>query len=228
MIRFSNVHGEVFVDDRRKDDRVMARDGLALDPGGPLRRADLVTIAGDVSWLRRVLRTPDRIVAHLAGSDQIDPAIVRLGVNSIPFACPAATQIARALDGGQPLIWIRSVLGTAGASVAVAALAEAGADSLTYFQLTGPAGVIADDGMRYPCYGVFEALASLRGAPLRACTVSRPDEVAALADGKLLLLANMMPTPKTVQLATALSEQIEFGPYEVKLLKRDNSGAWTA
>jgi hypothetical protein len=34
MIRFSNVHGNVFIDDRRRDDRVMARDGLALDPGG--------------------------------------------------------------------------------------------------------------------------------------------------------------------------------------------------
>src|ERR1700759_5673002 len=62
-------------------------------------------------------------------------------------------------------------------AASLAALAEAGADSLTYFELTGPAGVIADDGMRYPCYDVFEALAPLRGAPLRACTVSRPDEV---------------------------------------------------
>ena len=34
MIRFTNVRGDVLVDDRRTDDRIMARDGLALDPGG--------------------------------------------------------------------------------------------------------------------------------------------------------------------------------------------------
>jgi hypothetical protein len=34
MIRFTNVHGDVLVDDRKKDDRVMAHDGLALDPSG--------------------------------------------------------------------------------------------------------------------------------------------------------------------------------------------------
>lgn len=34
MIRFIAVRGEVLVDDRKRDDRVMARDGLALDPAG--------------------------------------------------------------------------------------------------------------------------------------------------------------------------------------------------
>jgi len=34
MIRFQNVRGDVFVDDRRIDDRVMARDGLVLKPMG--------------------------------------------------------------------------------------------------------------------------------------------------------------------------------------------------
>lgn len=34
MIRFTNVRGDVLVDDRRTDDRVMARDGLALNPAG--------------------------------------------------------------------------------------------------------------------------------------------------------------------------------------------------
>jgi len=34
MIRFVNVQGDVLVDDRRKDDRFMAHDGLMLDPMG--------------------------------------------------------------------------------------------------------------------------------------------------------------------------------------------------
>jgi hypothetical protein len=48
MIRFSNVRGDVFVDDRRKDDRVMAYDGLALDPGGDYLVATTQVSSADV------------------------------------------------------------------------------------------------------------------------------------------------------------------------------------
>jgi hypothetical protein len=34
VIRFTNVHGDVLVDDRKKDDRRMAHDGLTLDSTG--------------------------------------------------------------------------------------------------------------------------------------------------------------------------------------------------
>ena len=49
MIRFSNVHGDVFIDDRRRDDRLMARDGLALDPGGDYLVATTQTSSAAVS-----------------------------------------------------------------------------------------------------------------------------------------------------------------------------------
>jgi hypothetical protein len=48
MIRFSNVRGDVFVDDRRKDDRVMAYDGLALDAGGDYLVATTQTSSAQV------------------------------------------------------------------------------------------------------------------------------------------------------------------------------------
>jgi hypothetical protein len=48
MIRFQNVRGEVLVDDRRTDDRIMARDGLALGPGGDYLIATTQSSSTDV------------------------------------------------------------------------------------------------------------------------------------------------------------------------------------
>ena len=56
MIRFSNVQGDVFIDDRRKDDRLMARDGLALDPGGDYLVATTQTSSTDILAYGRTIR----------------------------------------------------------------------------------------------------------------------------------------------------------------------------
>ena len=56
MIRFSNVRGDVFVDDRRKDDRLMARDGLALDPGGDYLVATTQSSSTDIQAYGRTIR----------------------------------------------------------------------------------------------------------------------------------------------------------------------------
>ncbi|HWJ00641.1 MAG TPA: hypothetical protein VNU96_16630 [Burkholderiales bacterium] len=56
MIRFSNVQGDVFVDDRRRDDRLMARDGLALDPGGDYLVATTQNSSADVEAYGRTIR----------------------------------------------------------------------------------------------------------------------------------------------------------------------------
>jgi hypothetical protein len=56
MIRFSNVHGEVFIDDRWRDDRLMARDGLALDPGGDYLVATTQSSSADVQAYGRMIR----------------------------------------------------------------------------------------------------------------------------------------------------------------------------
>jgi D-apionolactonase len=113
-------------------------------------------------------------------------------------------------------------------AASIAALAGAGADSLTYFELVGPAGVIGDQNLRYPSFKVFEALTPLRGESLIACIVSQPEEVAALAIPNYLLLANLTPTPKAVQTAVGAPEPLQLKPYDVMLLKRDGSSAWTA
>src|SRR5580765_8284103 len=56
MIRFSNVHGEVFIDDRWRDDRLMARDGLALDPGGDYLVATTQSSSADVQAYGRTIQ----------------------------------------------------------------------------------------------------------------------------------------------------------------------------
>ena len=56
MIRFSNVRGDVFVDDRRKDDRVMAYDGLALDPRGDYLVATTQASSADVQAYGKTFR----------------------------------------------------------------------------------------------------------------------------------------------------------------------------
>jgi hypothetical protein len=102
----------------------------ALGPAGRLRRAGLLEVVGDGIWLRRPLRVPDRVSAQLAGADDLDPAVAAAVVDALPFGHPVAAELARAVAAGQPLIWLRTVLGTAGPSVAVAAFAEVGLGAL--------------------------------------------------------------------------------------------------
>ncbi|HJY76151.1 MAG TPA: hypothetical protein VKE95_05930 [Burkholderiales bacterium] len=56
MIRFSNVYGDVFIDDRKRDDRLMARDGLALDPGGDYLVATTQSSTADIQAYGRTIR----------------------------------------------------------------------------------------------------------------------------------------------------------------------------
>jgi hypothetical protein len=55
MIRFTNVHGYVLVDDRKKDDRITARDGLALDPMGDYLVATTQTSSADVHAYGKII-----------------------------------------------------------------------------------------------------------------------------------------------------------------------------
>jgi hypothetical protein len=56
MIRFNNVRGDVLVDDRRADDRIMARDGLTLKPDGDYLIATTQTSSADVQAAGKITR----------------------------------------------------------------------------------------------------------------------------------------------------------------------------
>jgi D-apionolactonase len=77
----------------------------------------------------------------------------------------------------------------------IAGLAPTGVASLTYFELSGPAGVI--DGTPFPVFHVFEVLKAVRGEPLLECRVTRNEEVAALATQDRLLVANLTARSQT-------------------------------
>jgi len=72
----------------------------------------------------------------------------------------------------------------------VAGTEEARLDTLTLGALTGPLGIIGDDGPR-PIFDTIEALAGIAGLSRRACRTSAPDIVAAICAGDTLLLANL-------------------------------------
>lgn len=101
-----------------------ARSRLAA--GSPLVDAGLLLIEdADRPMLTRSLRVPDRVTAHLLGSDAVDPVVGALAYQPEPSAPDTAVTLARWLRGpGSHLAYVRERPGASGASLAVAALAQ--------------------------------------------------------------------------------------------------------
>ncbi|WP_343517600.1 hypothetical protein [Sphingomonas sp.] len=97
-----------------------------------------------------------------------------------------------------------------------AATGEADLDTLTLGTLTGPLGAIGDAGPR-PVFEAIRQLAALAGRPRHACTVSRPDEVAALGAEDCLLLANLTDRPCPIEVAGRTFTLEEFAIARVAL-----------
>jgi D-apionolactonase len=104
-----------------------------------------------------------------------------------------------------------SLLGAAWTLASAKSLAEAGTDSVTYFETTGWRGVVETEtgspvpesfpsrpGAVFPLYHVLADLGEGKGAEVLASRSSRPLAVASLAlrrgDGLVVLLANLTPT----------------------------------
>ncbi|MFD5825221.1 ATP-binding protein [Lentzea sp. NPDC060358] len=103
-----------------------------LDPGSPLLRCGLVTVEDpERPLLSRSLRVPDRVAAHLLGDDRPDPLLtdfVTLPGN--PVRMPGDDRLARGIDRGVRLVYLREHPGGGAAELAVAALARAGFPAL--------------------------------------------------------------------------------------------------
>jgi hypothetical protein len=80
----------------------------------------------DRPFLTRPLRVADRVTAHLLGDDQPDAAIADLLVESVPAPIGDVDMLARAIDGGIPLVYLRERSGSSGRSLAAAALGRLG------------------------------------------------------------------------------------------------------
>jgi hypothetical protein len=121
-----------------------------------------------------------------------------------------------------------SLFGAAWTVGSVKYLAEAGADSLTYYETTGWRGVVeletgsgsnsfpSAPGEPFPLYHVLAQVCAWRGADLLMCTSTEPLSVTALAvrqNGKTsLLVANLEAVAKTVRLD---ARTIDLQPFEV-------------
>ena len=98
--------------------------GVRLGPGSVLQRYGLIDMpASERPLLRRAVRGPDRVAAHLRGDARLSglTAAMLLAAHVVPS--PEAELAARSLAAGSGFVWVRSPLGHAGTSVAVTALA---------------------------------------------------------------------------------------------------------
>ncbi len=108
-----------------------APSGHARLQHGPLVRSGLVTVEEpDRPFPGRPLRVPDRVVRHLLGDDEPDPAVagVLAALPDVPWGDPA--QLARALGAGVTLAYLREPATGSGRVLAAGALRVAGLDTL--------------------------------------------------------------------------------------------------
>ena len=121
----------------------------------------------------------------------------------------------------------RTQFGAAWTLASIKHLAEAGADSLTYYETTGPFGVM-DQGEVFPLYHVLKAIGEMKGAKVLECTSSDglAFEALALKKGKHLrvLVACLKdePVEVTVRGLPDGARVVQLGAYEVVTL--DYSG----
>jgi hypothetical protein len=99
---------------------------IRLGPPGALQRHQLIDISGAEPWVHRDVRVPDPVAAVLAGASAADPSIARLRTVAVPLDLPGRDVLARAIEQGEPLVWVRSVQGAAGLSLAAGAFAAVG------------------------------------------------------------------------------------------------------
>lgn len=98
-----------------------------LTPGGPLVEHSLIVVDDvDRPFLTRTLRVPDRVAAHLLGSDHPDPALGDVLVEPMGHRGPQAHRLATAFVHGERLCYVRESVGDAGVAMAIAALQLAG------------------------------------------------------------------------------------------------------
>lgn len=144
--RFERLYGYLHDDVSRRRASV----GLALElcdprtrPGMSPRRSRLGPLAPlvargllmvedpDRPFLTRSLRVPDRVAAHLLGDDTPDPMVDGLLAEAVEVPGDEADAMARALEAGVRLCYLRERTGASGFSLARSALGRVGRRTLT-------------------------------------------------------------------------------------------------
>jgi ATPase family associated with various cellular activities (AAA) len=143
-VRFERLYGYLHDDvSRRRASIGLALELTGLDPlaAGARRRlaANGALVAGglviveepDRPMLTRSMRVPDRVAAHVLGDDRLEAALAPL-VNDEPILpTDGPSPLANGLAHGVELAYVREQMGSAAASICVAAFARLGRRSLT-------------------------------------------------------------------------------------------------
>ena len=118
---------------------------VRLGPRGTLQRHRLVDVVGADPWVLREVRVPDPVAAVLAGAPAADPAVARLRTVAVPLDLPGRDELARGIEHGEPLVWVRSVQGAAGLSLAAGGFAAVGVTPLAIDLRLHPADASVSD-----------------------------------------------------------------------------------
>jgi hypothetical protein len=205
----------LFTEVNRTRPEVDAVDGVAFALNATVHAID------DTS----VMETPGvhgetvRSAGAFSGGLPIHVGPVTFNQRANPFATgaepePDPEELPPQVDARQP-----SLLGAAWTLTSAKSLAEAGADSVTYFETTGWRGVLETEtgspmpehfpsqpGAVFPLYHVLADLGEAKGAEVVATTSSRPLAVASLAlrrgEALTVLVANLTPMEERCVLAS--------------------------
>ncbi|WP_372729291.1 ATP-binding protein [Nocardioides sp.] len=116
-----------------------------LGPDGLLRRHRLLELSEPEPWLARQLSVPEPVASVLAGGIPTDPAVDRLRIPLVPLSVAGSETIARGMERGVPLIWVRSAAGMSGTAMAAGAFEQLGLSCLAIDLRRHPAGDGLDD-----------------------------------------------------------------------------------
>jgi hypothetical protein len=150
---------------------------------GALRSGALLLIEDeDRPFLGRDLRVPDRVTAHLLGDDTPDPSIAALMMPADELAVGDGGPLAGTVRAGRGPGYVRERIGTAGRSLAAAAIAYAGLVPLSLDLRRLPAGARPEELAL-----LAQREARLRGAgliigPIEALAAAGPAAVRAFAE----------------------------------------------
>ena len=188
----------------------------------PLDRLDFVShatcpivhAADDLSVMQSLEAIPHilRSARAIIGDKPYRLGPVTIGMRQNPYGSrsmpnPARERIAMAMadprqDGHFAAAW----------TIGYAAATEGAAlDTLTLGALTGPLGVLGDEGPR-PVFAAVAMLARMTGLERRECRSSAPDKIAAIAAGGMVVVANLTAD---VQVARIGERELSLRPFEI-------------
>ena len=201
-----------FAELNRSRPDVAAMDAIAFPINPQVHAADEDSIVETAEGVRAVVRTARSFAA--GRPVLVSPISLRPRFNpdepQVPNG-PAATLPGNA-DPRQ-----LSLFAACWALVTMKALAEEGVDATTWFETTGPRGVIDSDtaqpasslfhahpGLVFPVYHLLRDVCEFAGAPLLACS-GDPLRASAMAvrrgDRMAILVANLRPEPSAIEVA---------------------------